>query len=194
MKKIRKTKYLNKVKNIQNKRFKKTLKGLFRERKYEDLTHKELGEILINYLTIRHLIEQFPNVYYEINPKIALIKELDLSDYMEYEVRGTPWGWKNNIKTLSDITGLFNLTNLKKIDLSDNQINSIKELNQLVNLRHVVLTNNKISDLENINYLRNLPNLEYLDLRGNEIAKKIRLNEFNPKIRVILNDSYIKIK
>lgn len=194
LKKIRKTKYLNKVKNIQNKRFKKTLKGLFRERKYEDLTHKESGEILINYLTIRHLIEQFPNVYYEIDPQIALIKELDLSNYMEYEVRGTPWGSKNNIKTLSDITGLFNLNNLKKIDLSDNQINSIKELNQLVNLRHVVLTNNKISDLENINYLRNLPNLEYLDLRGNEIAKKIRLNEFNPKIRVILNDSYIKIK
>ena len=194
LKKIRKTKYLNKDKSIQNKRFKKTLKVLFKERKYEDLTHKELGEILINYLTIRHLIEQFPNVYYEIDPQIALIKELDLSNYMEYEVRGTPWGSKNNIKTLSDITGLFNLNNLKKIDLSDNQINSIKELNQLVNLRHVVLTNNKISDLENVNYLRNLPNLEYLDLRGNEIAKKIRLNEFNPKIRVILNDSYIKIK
>lgn len=194
LKKIRKTKYLNKDRNIQNKRFKKTLKGLFKERKYEDLTHKELGEILINYLTIRHLIEQFPNVYYELDPPTALIKELDLSDYMEYEVKGTPWGWKNNIKKLSDITGLFNLENLEKIDLSDNQINSIKELNQLVNLRHVVLTNNKISDLENLNYLKSLPNLEYLDLRGNEIAKKIRLNEFNPKIRVILNDSYIKIK
>ena len=194
LKKIRKTKYLNKDKNIQNKRFKKTLKGLFKERKYEELTHKELGEILINYLTVRNLIEQFPNVYYELDPKTALIKELDLSDYMEYEVKGTPWGWKNNIKKLSDINGLLNLNNLEKIDLSNNQIKNIKKLIQFVNLKHLILTNNKINALENINHLKTLPNLEYLDLRGNEIAKNIRLNEFNPKIRVILNDSYIKIK
>ncbi len=194
LKKIRKTKYLNKDKNIQNKRFKKTLKGIFKERKYEELTHKELGEILINYLTVRNLIEQFPNVYYELDPKTALIKELDLSDYMEYEVKGTPWGWKNNIKKLSDINGLLNLNNLEKIDLSNNQIKNIKKLIQFVNLKHLILTNNKINALENINHLKTLPNLEYLDLRGNEIAKNIRLNEFNPKIRVILNDSYIKIK
>lgn len=194
LKKIRKTKYLNKDKNIQNKRFKKNLKGLFKERKYEDLTHKELGEILINYLTIRHLIEQFPNVYYELDPKTALIKELDLSDYMEYEVKGTPWGWKNNIKKLSDINGLHNLNNLEKIDLSNNQITNIKELIQLLNLKIVILTNNKITDLENINHLKTLPSLEYLDLRGNELAKNVKINEFNPKIRVILNDSYIKIK
>ena len=194
LKKIRKTKYLNKDKNIQNKRFKKTLKGLFRERKYEDLTHKELSEILINYLTIRHLIEQFPNVYYELDPQTALIKELDLSDYMEYEVKGTPWGWKNNIKKLSDINGLLNLNNLEKIDLSNNQITNIKELIQLLNLKIIILTNNKITDLENINHLKTLLSLEYLDLRGNELAKNVKINEFNPKIRVILNDSYIKIK
>ncbi len=194
LKKIRKTKYLNKDKNIQNKRFKKTLKGLFRERKYEDLTHKELSEILINYLTIRHLIEQFPNVYYELDPQTALIKELDLSDYMEFEVKGTPWGWKNNIKKLSDINGLLNLNNLEKIDLSNNQITNIKELIQLLNLKIIILTNNKITDLENINHLKTLLSLEYLDLRGNELAKNVKINEFNPKIRVILNDSYIKIK
>ncbi|MFX0043145.1 MAG: leucine-rich repeat domain-containing protein [Candidatus Hodarchaeota archaeon] len=194
LKGIRKTKYLNRDKNVQNKRFRKTLKILFKERKYEDLIQRELGEILINYLTICHLIEQFPNVYYELDPKTALIKELDLSDYMEYEVKGTPWGWKNNIKNITDITGLFNLKNLEKIDLSNNQITNIKELIQLANLRYLNLTNNKISDLVNINYLKTLPNLEYLDLRGNKIAKKIRIDRFYPKIRVILDDSYIKIK
>jgi len=195
LKKIRKTKYLNKVKNIQNKRFKKTLKGVFKERKFDELSNKELGEILINYLTIRNLIKQFPNVYYELDPKTALIKELDLSDYMEYEVKGTPWGWKNNIKKLSEIIGLFNLNNLEKIDLSNNQIKNIKKLSQFVKLKHLILTNNKITDLENVNYLKSLPNLEYLDLRGNELAKIIKLDEFKtPNIRVILNDSYIKIK
>ncbi len=194
LKKIRKTKYVNKDKAIQNKKFKKNLKGVFKERKFDELSNKELGEILINYLTIHHLIGQLPNVYYELDPKTALIKELDLSDYMEYEVKGTPWGWKNNIKRLSDITGLFNLENLEKIDLSNNQITNIKELIQLVNLRYLILTNNKITDLENVNYLKTLPFLEYLDLRGNELAKNVKINEFNPKIRIILNDSYIKIK
>ncbi|MFX1321882.1 MAG: leucine-rich repeat domain-containing protein [Promethearchaeota archaeon] len=194
LKKIRKIKYLNKDKAIQNKKFKKTLKGVFKERQFNEVSNKELGEILINYLTIRNLIKQFPNVYYELDPKTALIKELDLSDYMEYEVKGTPWGWKNNIKKLSEIIGLFNLNNLEKIDLSNNQIKNIKKLSQFVKLKNVILTNNNITDLENINYLKSLPSLEYLDLRGNELAKNIRIVEFNSKIRVILNDSYIKIK
>jgi Leucine-rich repeat (LRR) protein len=194
LKRIRKTKYLNKDKNIQNKKFKKTLKAILKERKFEELSHKEIGGILINYLTIHHLIEQFPNVFYELDSQTALIKVLDLSDYMEYEVKGTPWGWKNNIKNITDITGLFNLKNLEKIDLSNNQITNIEELSKIENLLHVILTNNKISDLKNINTLKALPKLDYLDLRGNEIAKKITLNEFDSKIRVILDDSYIKIK
>lgn len=194
LKTIRKTKYLNRIKNIPNKRFKRTLKVFFKERKFEELSRIELGEILINYLTIRNLSEQFPNVYYELDPNNALVKELDLSDYMEYEVKGMPWGWKNNIKKLSEITGLLNLKNLEKIDLSNNQIENIKELIQLVKLKHIILTNNNITELENINYLKSLPYLEYLDLRGNKIAKNIRFIEFNSKTRVILNDSYIKIK
>ncbi|MFX1409158.1 MAG: hypothetical protein ACFFA6_02305 [Promethearchaeota archaeon] len=195
LKKIKKTKYMNKEKNIENKRYKKTLKKLNKEREFEHFTQKELAEIIINYLTIRTLTYKFPNVYYELDPQTALIKELDLSDYIEYEVKGTPWGWKNNIKEISNIPGLSNLKKLEKIDLSYNQINDIKDLIQLVNLRQVILINNKISDSKNINYLKSLPNLEYLDLRGNEIAKNIRLDELKtPRLRLILNDSYIKIK
>ncbi|MFX1314973.1 MAG: hypothetical protein ACFE9T_03860 [Promethearchaeota archaeon] len=195
LKKIKKIKYMNKDKNIENKRYKKTLKKLFKERKFEHFTNKELAEVIINYLTIQNLIYKFANVFYELDPQTALIKELDLSDYMEYEVKGTPWGWKNNIKTLSDIPGLSNLKKLEKIDLSYNQINDIKDLIQLLNLRQVILVNNKINDSENINYLKSLPNLEYLDLRGNNIAKNIKLDEFKtPKLRLILNNSYIKIK
>ena len=37
----------------------------------------------------------------------------------------------------------------------------------------------------------NLDELEYLDLRGNEIVKKIHLNEFGSKLRVLLKDSLI---
>jgi len=193
-KKIMKTKYLNKEKRIENKKFKKVLKKLLKTKKYEFFTHKELSQILINFITIANLTKQYPNVFYEINSENGLLKELDLSDYLEFEVKGMPFGWKNNIKSISEIVGLKYLKYLKKIDLSNNQIEIFKELVNLENLTHLILTNNKISELENLECIKKLPNLEYLDLRNNDIVKKIHSNEFNPRIRVLLKDSYIKIK
>ena len=194
IKKIIKVKYLNKEKRIENKKYKKVIKKLLKTVKYETFSIRQLSRILINYLTIANLSKQHPNVYYIINPQNGLIKELDLSDFLEYEVKGTPFGWKNNIKSISSIIGLNNLQNLKKIDLSNNQIECVKELINLGNLTHLTLTNNKISELENLEYIKKLPNLEYLDLRHNDIVKKIHSNEFNSRLRVLLKDSYIKIK
>ena len=191
IKKIMKVKYLNKEKRIENKKYKKVIKKLLKTKKYETITIRELSRILINYLTIANLSKQHPNVYYIINPQNGLIKELDLSDFLEYEVKGTPFGWKNNIKSISSIIGLNNLQNLKKIDLSNNQIEDVKELFDLENLTHLILTNNKISDIENLEYIKKLPNLEYLDLRHNDIVKKIKPNEFGNNIRVLLKDNLL---
>ena len=193
-KKIMKTKYLNKEKRVENKKFKKVIKKLLKTKKYEFFTHNDLSLILINFITIANLTKHYPNVFYEINPKNGLLSELDLSDYLEYEVKGTPFGWKNNIKSISEIIGLKYLKNLKKIDLSNNQIENIQELVNLGNLSHLILTNNKICELENLEFIKKLPNLKYLDLRYNKIVKKIHSNEFNPRLRVLLKDSYIKIK
>ena len=137
------------------------------------------------------MIKQYLNVYFELDSQNGLIRQLDLSDYLEYEVKGTPFGWKNNIKSISQIVGLKHLKYLKRIDLSNNQIDDVKEITQLENLTHLILINNKISKRDNLNYLKRLPNLEYLDLRGNELGKNISLNEFDPKIRVLLKYSYI---
>ncbi len=191
IKKIIKTKYINKEKRIENKKFRKTLKNVFKNKKSEFFTSNELSEILINYITIRYLIRHYPNVFYEINPENGLINELDLSDYLEYEVKGMPFGWKNNIKSISEIIGLKYLKNLKKIDFSNNQIENIQELVKFGNLTYLILTNNKICDLENLEYIKKLPNLKYLDLRKNKIVKKIDLNEIDSRMRVLLKDSYI---
>jgi len=193
-KKIMKIKYLNKEKRVENKKFKKVIKKLLKTKKYEFFTHNELSLILINFITIANLTKHYPNVFYEINPENGLLSELDLSDYLEYEVKGTPFGWKNNIISISEILGLKYLKNLKKIDLSNNQIENIQELVSLGNLSHLILINNKICELENLEYIKKLPNLKYLDLRNNKIVKKINSNEFNPRLRVLLKDSYIKIK
>ncbi|MFW9826834.1 MAG: leucine-rich repeat domain-containing protein [Candidatus Thorarchaeota archaeon] len=187
IKKISNNKYLNKERRIKNK-FKKVLKKDIRQKKIIDYTKRELGLILINYLTILNLTNQYPNVFYELNPQSGLIKFLDLSDFMEYEVKGTPFGWKNNIRSLSEIMGLFSLNNLKEIDLSNNFITDVKEIPQLKELTHLILRNNKINEIENLNYIRRLPKLKYLDLRGNKIVKKLSLKDFDSKIKVLLKD------
>lgn len=191
IKSIIKTKYINKQKRIENKKFKRIVKKLVKSKKYELFTHKELSDILINFLTIKNLTKQYPNVYYELNPQNGLIEELDLSDFLEYEVKGTPFGWRNNIKSISEIFGLKYLKNIKKIDLSNSQIEDIKDLANFKNLTHLILTNNKISKLENVEIIKSLPNLEYLDLRYNDIAKKINPEEFDKNIRVVLKDYLI---
>ncbi len=191
LKSIIKTKYINKQKKIENRKFKKILKKLGKSKKYDNFTHKELSDILINYIIIKNLIKQYPNVYYELNPQSGLIEELDLSDFLEYEVRGVLFGWNNNITSISEIWGLKYLNNIKKIDLSNNQIENIMDLANFKNLTHLILTNNKISKLENVETIKSLPNLVYLDLRYNDIIKKINPKEFNKNIRVLLKNYLI---
>ncbi|MFX1574316.1 MAG: leucine-rich repeat domain-containing protein [Promethearchaeota archaeon] len=193
VKRITKLKYINKEKKIDNKRFKRVIKKLIKIKKFDLLSNKELAEIYINFLTIKELTKRYPNAFYEVDCQNGLVKELDLSDFLEFEVKGTPWGWKNDIKSLSEIMGLTCLKNLKKIDLSNNHIKNIKELVGLKKLTHLILTNNRISELENIEYINKMPSIKFLDLRYNEIAKKVTHNDFNKNIRVLLSD-YLIIK
>ena len=118
IKKIKKTQYINREKGYENKKYKEVLKPLIRRNKINAFTQKQLGEVLINFYTIKHLIEEIPNVYFELNSTNLLVEKLDLSDYLEFEVKGTPWGWKNNIESLSKVTGLKNLRNLQILNLS----------------------------------------------------------------------------
>jgi Leucine-rich repeat (LRR) protein len=191
--KFLKKRYMNTERKVENKKFKNVLKKLLKEKDYGEFNHDELSKILKNILTISHLFMQYHNVYYELNPQNGLIEKLDLSD-IEYEVKGTPWNWKNNITALSEIIGIENLTSMRYLDLSNNQITDLKEFANLPNLTHLILKNNRISKPENLDHLNKMPNLKYLDLRGNVITKNINKNNFNPNIRVLLQDSHIKIE
>jgi len=189
-----KIKYLNKNKGIENKKFKRTLKIFFKNKKFDELTNQELAEIIINFLTIHYLTKKYPNVYFELYLPCGLVKELDLSDDIEYEVKGIPFGWKNNISLINEISCIKYLKQLKKIDLSNNQIENIKELTQLQNLTHLVLKNNKIEEKINLKYLKSFANLQYLDLRDNNITKKLVSSDFDLKTQVILNNSYTRLR
>jgi Leucine-rich repeat (LRR) protein len=76
---------------------------------------------------------------------------------------------------------------LKKLDLSNNQIENVKGLVELKNLTHLVLSNNQISDVDNIKYLKQLSKLQFLDLCGNRIVNYVKKDDFNTNTRVLLN-------
>jgi len=187
VKKIRDIKYLNVNKAYRNKKYRKALKSYFKRNLINKLSPEQLAAILINFLTVKNLIEEIPNAYFELDEKRLMIEKLDLSDYLEFEVKGTPWGWKNNIRSLSQITGLNNLKHLKTLDLSNNQIEDLEGINELKNLTHLVLPNNQISDLKNLKYINQLTNLQFIDLCGNNISKNVKNEDFNPHCRVLLN-------
>ncbi|MFX0032618.1 MAG: leucine-rich repeat domain-containing protein [Candidatus Hermodarchaeota archaeon] len=185
LKKVKKVKYLNEEKRYENRKYKKVLKRLFKTSKIETFTHKQISDIISNFLIIKHLSGKFPNVFFELNPQTALVEQLDLSNYLEYEVKGTPWGWNNNISNILEIEGLEHLNAIKKLDLSNNQIQNIKELGILKSLTHLILSNNKIKDQGNLGFLDDLSNLEYLDLSGNEVVIHLKTLKLNPKIRIV---------
>jgi hypothetical protein len=194
LKKIRKLQYINAEKGYENRRYKEALKPLIKRNKINAYSNKQLGDILINFFIIRQLIKELPNVYFELSSEDVLISRLDLSDYLEFEVKGTPWGWKNNIESLSKITGLKNLQNLQHLDLSNNQIHDLKALVELKSLKHLDLSNNKISDPQNIEYLKQIPLLEVVDLRGNDIVNLIQSADFSPNTRILKENSLIDLE
>ncbi len=187
IKRIKRKKFLEKNKRINNKKFKSSLKKLFQTRKIDTFNHDELSEILINFKTISMLINKFFNVYFELEH--ALVVELNVSNGLE--VRGTPWEFMNNIKDLSEITGLTNLKRLKYLDLSNNHVSDIKDLLKLPNLTHLYVVNNKIENLESLEDIKNMAkkNLKFIDIRGNKIFDKINLNTFDG-IKVRFKENY----
>ncbi len=76
---------------------------------------------------------------------------------------------------ISDLTPLFGLTNLKELNLSDNQIFYIDGISNLINMKSILLANNYIED---ISPLFELEFLEYADLTEN----KLDINQINKLI------------
>ena len=175
VKKIKKEKYLDKSKRIDNKKFKKSIKKLLKERKYESFSHDELAQIIINYKIMSALTKKFYSVYFELEN--ALVVKLDLAD-VEYEVRGWKADFKNNIEEISEIIGLKYLKYLKDLNLSNNLIKDVRDLLEVEKLTHLYISNNKISELENLDYFKRMPDLVFLDISGNEFAAKVNKQDF----------------
>jgi Leucine-rich repeat (LRR) protein len=170
------------------KKYFKTIKNLT-HRKIK-LTHQQIANIIINYITILNISKQYINIGYDIDEKFGVISKLDLSD-IGLETKGLPFGWKNNIQKITDIDGIENLGSLRSLDLSYNRIKYISGLESLKKLEELYISNNQIEDLANLENLNRLQNLILLDLHGNKIVAGLTKDHFNPSIKVILK-SYLE--
>jgi hypothetical protein len=185
------SKILKPIKNSTDKsyifnKYRKRMKKVFKKKAISNFMIYELAEILINYKTVSFLALKYPNFYFDLDVSSGLVSQVDLADYLQYEVKGTPFGWKNNIESLSEVKGLTNLKFLKILDLSNNLIKDLSELTSLKNLEIIYLANNKISDHKNIEYLNALPKIRYIDLSGNRIAKTASQTNFRSNVKVTL--------
>ena len=167
-------------------KYRRRIKSVFKKKDINEFSNKDLAEILINFKTVSFLALSYPNFYFDLDVSNGLVSEVDLADYLQYEVKGTPFGWKNNIASLSKVKGINNLKFVKKLDLSNNLLEDLSELTLFKNLETIDLANNKISDRKNIEYINSLPKIRYVDLSGNEIVKKLSRNDFKPNVKVVL--------
>lgn len=97
--------------------------------------------------------------------------------------------WKGSSNTITDITPLSDLYNLRELDLSNNQIEDISPLSELTNLYGLGLRDNQISD---ITPLSNLTNLTWwLHLHGNQIEDISPLSNLTELKDLELSDNLI---
>jgi Leucine-rich repeat (LRR) protein len=89
----------------------------------------------------------------------------------------------------------MNLKYLKKLDLSDNNIENIKELLYCKNLTSLILKNNHLEDPQNIEYLKKMKNLKYINLKGNKLADKINREDLDglPYLEKLILKDYLII-
>jgi hypothetical protein len=162
-------------------KYSRVINSILKSPNFDSFSQNDIKKIILNFIVISHLIQTFFYVHFELNENNGLIYELDLSD-IEYEVRGWKSEFKNEIRHLSEITGLIYLQDLEILDLSNNLLENIEEIIHLKNLKRLILSKNRLKDFQNIIYLNKLPNLRFLSLEGNPLAGKLHQEDFNPNL------------
>ncbi|MHA1254608.1 MAG: leucine-rich repeat domain-containing protein [Promethearchaeota archaeon] len=92
------------------------------------------------------------------------------------------------ISDINEIEGLEKLTNLKKLDLSNNNITEIKGLEKLTNLSNLNLSTNNISEIKG---LETLGNLRFLRLTNNHIKEINGLDNLTNLMTLFLDRNQI---
>ena len=112
----------------------------------------------------------------------AILKEKTKCSDLNKIDRFNLWG-----AGFKDVTILNNVPNLKYILLSSNKISSLKSFETMQNLEELYLRDNLINDFSQIKHLENLKKLRVLWLIGNPIAKEV---DYRKKVLKVLPNLY----
>ncbi len=164
---------LTEVKNIRRKDFRLGFEALSDAKKIENISIKELGEILINYLTITLLEKSYWRLKYEI--KNCKIVELDfifkgltrLPESLKYlsHIKTLILRY-NQLTQLPDWIGSLNC--LETLNINVNNLNDLpSSIGALSSLRELSLWKNELDHLPNT--IGTLSKLETLNLRLNQL-------------------------
>jgi hypothetical protein len=109
---------------------------------------------------------EIPTWYFKDWDEIELMdSEIDDLDGIQYCINAVTVDL--SINSITDISPIFDLTEIQELNLSDNKIGYIDALSNLLKLKTVDLSNNEIDD---ISPLFDLPELEYCDVSGNRLS------------------------
>ncbi len=133
----------------------------------------------------------FGNAEAELYPHhLENFEEIELTDYEIMSLEGIEFC--SNVKRLdlsgnniTELSKLWSLSRLEEIFLTDNKISNIDALKNLKNLKVIDLSNNFIKDISPLFFLIRP---EYINLSGNKIAPEM-LNKLRWERCVILDDS-----
>lgn len=164
---------LTEVKNIRRSEFRLGFEDLYGARKIEDVTVKELGEILINHLTVILLEKLFWRLKYKIEK--CKIVELDfifkglvsLPESLQYLTHLKVLILRyNQLTQIPDWIGDLNC--LETLNINVNNLNKLPvSIGALSYLRELSLWKNELIHLPST--IGNLANLEILNLRLNQL-------------------------
>lgn len=147
----------------------------------EDMTIKEifpdpnLAKVIVNNLNISVDSIVTQTQLDSIYSLVARASNIGNIEGMQYLTNLEYLDIDNNI-IKNNLTPLSKLTNLKKIDLSDNRISDVSSLSKLTNLNAIELNDNQISDLSPLSNLTNLTSLYVGDNKISDLSPLSNLN------------------
>jgi len=150
---------IEKIKEIDEIQLNRYLKNLFEHQNIEDLSNKELAEILINYYIVTSLKMKFGYLEYGQNRQGGIVK-LDLSNVgkLGFGSTGlTPF-----------FTSIFSLPHLKMLNLKLNNLTRIPEkLKKSDSLEYLDLSYNRLRKIPK--FIGTIPSLKKLILKSNRL-------------------------
>ncbi|MFX1493690.1 MAG: leucine-rich repeat domain-containing protein [Promethearchaeota archaeon] len=186
---------INEINKIENEKFIASLSSLFVINRIENYSTQDLAKILINHSTIFSLSKKFKKLKY--NLENSLVSELDLSNVDDPVI---DWRHRELLQDVTDIIGIQNLLNLKRIeffplnwalnnDLTFNcamaLIEALEGLNNYVAKNTLISQIEKIKDKEFANSIKDL-------LETNISFDNFSISNLSDILRNFITISYLK--